>query len=492
MRGSRKLRASAAVVAICGLGAASGAQAAPFIEEIGPMPTPASAPCEIEFDSTGRYLWIEQIASNSMGRLDTQTNRIDEFPLPTPGAIPGGMELGPDGNIWFPEVLGNQMVRLNTATGEMTEFPIPINSLTGSAFGTALSDDVTFGTDGRLYFTLIGRNAIGQMNIQTGEIKEIPLKIAGAAPAIIQRGPGDTVIFGTVGSNKIFAYDTKTEKLRMYSVPSFSTQGITTGPDGAIWYSAALTQRIGRVDPETGDVREISIFALRRQNGLPELPVSPGNPIPFPTTMRTGGDGAIYFSQNGLLYPSLGNKIGRYDPATGAYADLETPSPFSTACDLNTQKPDEVWAGLFVANKVARIKITPKAGPTSARTQVAEPAARFRGRAYVRSSHGVAEIVARFSRALEGADSSVRLAKTVRSGATAGTRVRSARKLGRRGRHCYVLRVAASSTVARAPRGWRVGLGRGGVVSASTPMTIERGRPSPSWRAASARRLGCA
>src|SRR5437867_7627182 len=79
------------------------------IEEFGGF-TNGASPCEIEFDRSGT-LWVELVNANAIARLDVDTGAVKEFPLPTPGAQPGGMELGPDGGIWFPEVMGNKIVR---------------------------------------------------------------------------------------------------------------------------------------------------------------------------------------------------------------------------------------------------------------------------------------------------------------------------------------------------------------------------------------------
>jgi len=336
------LAACSAVIAL-----PSHARGAERIEEFTGFSNGA-APCEIEFDRQG-ILWTELVNANAIGRLDTDTGAIKEFPLPTPGAQPGGMELGPDGGIWFPEVMANKIVRLDPATGDMREFPIPWG-------GFAASDDVTFGKDGALYFTLIGLNAVGRMDIKTGAMKKFDIPSRPAGPAIIQPGPGTLLLFGMIFTNKVGTLDTASGRIREYSVPGFPTQGVTLGPDNAIWYTSPLSQSFGRIDVQTGDVTDYNIIALRRKE---KLPLGPGSPFPTPTTIRTGGDGKLYFGEGGLLFPSFGNKIGKFDPRTKELTEIETPSPGSTPCDQNVQKPDEVWTGLFTGNAVGRIRVQP-------------------------------------------------------------------------------------------------------------------------------------
>lgn len=336
------------------LGMTSASAAAPRVEEFGPIPNPLGTPCEIEFDRGGA-LWIEQIAANSLGRFDPSTGQFTETPLPTPGAIPGGMEQGPDGGIWFPEVVGNQIVRLDPATRTMREFPLPWAGALAGKYGASASDDLTFGDDGAAYFTLIGLSAIGRLDIRTGRFSKIPIS-PGAVTAIIQRGPHSTIIAAETARNQMMVLDEKTQTVKEYPLPKqlAGPQGVTTGSDGAVWFTEALGQRLGRLDIDTGKISEVDLLAKR--GGQP-LPVSPGNPLPVPTTMKTGGDGKLYFTEGGLLFPSLGNKIGIYDIRSGTLQEVRTPSPGSTPCDLNTQHKNEVWFGELVANKVGRIKI---------------------------------------------------------------------------------------------------------------------------------------
>ncbi len=47
-----------------------------------------------------------------------------EYDVPTPDSRPGGMVIGPDGNVWFIESIGNILGRIY-ADDQITEFPIP-------------------------------------------------------------------------------------------------------------------------------------------------------------------------------------------------------------------------------------------------------------------------------------------------------------------------------------------------------------------------------
>ena len=48
---------------------------------------------------------------NRVGRISV-TGNIIEFPLPTAGAVPTGITVGPDGAMWFTEFFGNNLGRI--------------------------------------------------------------------------------------------------------------------------------------------------------------------------------------------------------------------------------------------------------------------------------------------------------------------------------------------------------------------------------------------
>lgn len=341
-----------AVATACAVLSPAAVSAESAIREYDPVPTPASGPCEVEFDRNGK-LWIQEALSNKMARLDPETGHIEEFPLPTPMAMTAGMELGPDGAIWFPELIGNQIVRLDPETGHMREYPMPWGSVAPTVVrhGTALSDDLSFGDDGAAWFTLNGLNAIGRMDIKTGEMTKYDIPTNPAGPIIIQPGPKDAMVFSMAAGNKVGTIDVFTKQIREYEIPTPNSvpQGVATAPDGTIWFTETVGQKFGKIDPKTGKVTEFDLLAMRE----PDLTL--GNPLPLPGPVRIGTDGKVYFTEAGLG-PLLGNKINQFDPRSGKLISFVIPTPFASPCDLNDQRPGEIWFGEFVGNRVGVLR----------------------------------------------------------------------------------------------------------------------------------------
>jgi virginiamycin B lyase len=110
--------------------------------------------------------------------------------------------------------------------------------------------------------------------------------------------------------------------------------GITTGPDGALWFTEPYLDKIGRITTK-GTIRE---FKMPRGSTLPG---SLGN-------ITQGPDGALWFNDFTV------NKIGRIT-TRGVIIEFEIPTPGSFPIDI-TQGPDSaLWFTENAANQIGRI-----------------------------------------------------------------------------------------------------------------------------------------
>jgi streptogramin lyase len=66
--------------------------------------------------ATTETLWFSEDAGNRIAQITTD-GEIFEFPPLAPGARPGGLAEGPDGNVWFAEFGGNRIGRLDVMEG---------------------------------------------------------------------------------------------------------------------------------------------------------------------------------------------------------------------------------------------------------------------------------------------------------------------------------------------------------------------------------------
>ncbi|HEV3217894.1 MAG TPA: hypothetical protein VGZ27_19365, partial [Vicinamibacterales bacterium] len=220
-------------------------------------------------------LWVIDLDTtlSSVGSIMriTPTGSITTFPLaPFFGGqyqnlLPEAISAGPDGNVWFTAVTGPQIPQASsyvgriTPTGSETVFKLPFPRILWG---------ITSGPDGNLWFTESGRfgepdqDAIGQIT-PAGTITEFPIpKVANssaARPVAIVTGPDGNLWFTEADANKIGRVTTAGVCVE-FAVPTSNrrptgfgpniTNGpfwITNGPDGNMWFSEPIGQKIGRI-----------------------------------------------------------------------------------------------------------------------------------------------------------------------------------------------------------------------------------------------------
>jgi virginiamycin B lyase len=110
-------------------------------------------------------------------------------------------------------------------------------------------------------------------------------------------------------------------------------------PDGAIWYTGQMANKLGRLDPSTGAFKE---YLLK-------------TPFSGPHGLTEDKDGNIWFAANFAGY------VGKLDPGTGDITEYKMPDP--AARDPHTPLFDKdgiLWFTLQNANMVGRLD--PKTG----------------------------------------------------------------------------------------------------------------------------------
>lgn len=119
------------------------------------------------------------------------------------------------------------------------------------------------------------------------------------------------------------------------------------GPDGALWFTEQMTNKLGRLDPNTGEFREYPLDEGKNSG---------------PHGLVADGDGNIWFTAN------FG--VGKLDPRTGKVTEYKMPS--EKADDPHTAAFDghgNLWFTVQGGNMVGRLdpktgKIVLKEAPT--------------------------------------------------------------------------------------------------------------------------------
>ena len=214
--------------------------------------------------------------------------------------------MAPDGSIWITLCLGNKIARFDPRT---------------ERFDIFLQEDglyphtLRFDARGRAWYTLAVSNQVAMIDPRSGERRtyRLPARTWGETFAV-RSVPwllwlGRWVAFNPEGGGDA----------PQLPIP----YGIDIASDGAVWFSQLNARRIGRLDPETGDIRLID------------------TPFAAPRRLR-------FDSQGNLWIPGFSSSVlARFDPRTSTFRtwDLPTePRGTETPYALNVERrTDTVW-----------------------------------------------------------------------------------------------------------------------------------------------------
>jgi sugar lactone lactonase YvrE len=122
--------------------------------------------------------------------------------------------------------------------------------------------------------------------------------------------------------------------LTEFPIPTagITPEGITTGPDGNLWFVEQNVSQIGRITP-SGVITKFSI---------------PGES--FPGTTTNGPDGNLWFTEQN------GNKIGRITPS-GVITEFLIPTAASVQLGITSWPDGNLWFTESAGNQIGRVTI---------------------------------------------------------------------------------------------------------------------------------------
>ncbi len=253
-------------------------------------------------------IWWAGMYASLIGRLDPKTGEMQEYAL-DPAAHPHSIINDRDGHIWYTGNGNATIGKLDPKTGEITVYPMP---------DPAARDPHTpiFTRSGHLWFTLQNSNMLGRLDPDTGEIKLATLPTKRARPYGMKEDSKGTIWVAYRGANKIARVNPDSwpdsSKIREYPTPApDASQGtyirrLAIASDDGIWYTDSGRGYLGRLDPETGEVKEWP---------------SPSGPKSHPYAIEVIDD-IIWYNESHQRPDAL----VRFDPKTETFESWAIPS----------------------------------------------------------------------------------------------------------------------------------------------------------------------
>ena len=223
---------------------------------------------------------------------------IREWPLPATDRFPHDAALAPDGALWFTGMGSNTLGRLDVATGSFRSYPLR----TPDSGPHGLVADRT----GVIWFTANYKGYIGRLDPGTGQIVEYPLPDKRAqdphTPAFDQIGE---LWFTVQEGNFVGRLQPADGKIALVRPPTKDARpyGIALSGDGIPFFCEFGTNKIGRVDPVSLTVREFV---------LPDAGARPRR-------LAIGARGEVWYTDYQRGY------LGLLDPRSGTVKEWASP-----------------------------------------------------------------------------------------------------------------------------------------------------------------------
>jgi virginiamycin B lyase len=176
--------------------------------------------------------------------------------------------------------------------------------------------------------------AVGTMPAAAQTFTEFILPTPASRPSAITTGPDGALWFTEFGG-KIGRITTQGDIIEFPIKGGGILHSITTGPDGALWFTEFTSNKIGRI-PTTAAAENLQLVEF----------TVPGSPAPLGIT--TGPDGALWFTEG------VGGKIGRIR-TTGVVTEFTTPTAKSGEITIG---PDGALWFTYMRGKIGRIATT--------------------------------------------------------------------------------------------------------------------------------------
>ncbi len=292
------------------------------------VPTPNSHPHDPAVAPDGA-LWYTGQMSNTLGRLDPVTGQIQEYRLKTLNSGPHGLVADREGNIWFTASFKGYIGKLDPRTGEVREYPLPDKS----------ADDPhtpVFDQKGMLWFTVQRGNHVGRLDPQTGLIVLKNVPTPHALPYGIAVNSKGVPYFCEFGTNKLASLNPATMELSEYPLPGGARpRRLAIAPDDMVYYSDYKRGYLGRFDPTTRKTEEWR---------------SPGGPGSEPYGITTTPDGMVWYVETGMTP----NRIIGFNPPTRTFAaPTAIPSGGGVVRNMVATPDGKLYLACSGVNKIA-------------------------------------------------------------------------------------------------------------------------------------------
>jgi len=233
--------------------------------------TPNSTPLFILIDNRNN-VWFTELTGNNLGELTYPGYTQSEFPIPTSGGGPAELALQSNSStIWLTETYSGKIAKFDMNSHAFVEYSPSISLL--SPVGIVL--DKT----GNVWVSEHGGSSITELIPSNSTFRKYPTSVPSASGAYSNSAPA-TLAIDALGRllfvehflNKVGRLDPNTGNIDEFPIPGFGAYSVLSALDssGNFWFTQYYANRIGMISSNTTsplDVLGRSISSLTVQAG---------------------------------------------------------------------------------------------------------------------------------------------------------------------------------------------------------------------------------
>jgi virginiamycin B lyase len=160
-----------------------------------------------------------------------------------PNSVPYGLRAAPDGSLWIAQLGTNKLARVNPADGSLKEFDLPDRG--------ARPRRLVVDPEGIVWYTDYARGYLGALDPVKGKVREWRTPSANSAPYAIDLGTDGRLWFNESATGLMVAFDPRTERMDTVRIPTPGSTVRNSSLDakrGRLWLALSGTGRLGRID----------------------------------------------------------------------------------------------------------------------------------------------------------------------------------------------------------------------------------------------------